>query len=70
MTLGMNLPPEFSFDVLRRAGFYIENYDDKKSCVYCYILRNLYNSEIEYVNEILKVNGISPLIEVKEKIGT
>lgn len=70
LCVGMNLPPEFSFDVLRRAGFYIENYDDKKSCVYCYILRNLYNSEIEYVNEILKVNGISPLIEVKEKIGT
>lgn len=65
LCIGMKLPPEFSFDLLKVSGFYIESYDNEKSCLYCYILRNLYDCEIDYINEILKVNGILPLGQEK-----
>lgn len=61
LCIGMKLPPEFSFDLLKMSGFYIENYDNEKSCLYCYILRNLYDCEIDYINQILKMNNFNSL---------
>lgn len=61
LCIGMKLPPEFSFDLLKMAGFYIESYDNEKSCLYCYILRNLYDCEMDYINQILQINNITPL---------
>lgn len=61
LCIGMNLPPEFSFDLIKMSGFNIENYDNKKSCLYCYILRNLYDCEIDSINEFLQVNNFNPL---------
>lgn len=68
LCIGMKLPPEFSFDLLKSAGFNIENYDNQKNCLYCYILRNLYDCGIDYINEILKVNNIPPLTQTKDII--
>ena len=65
LCVGMKLPPEFSFDLLRVAGFYIENYNNEKYCLYCYILRNLYFCEIDYVNQVLKMNNLSPISQQK-----
>lgn len=61
LCIGMKLPPEFSFDLLKMAGFHIESYDNEKSCLYCYILRNLYDSPIDDINQILQVNHFDPL---------
>lgn len=61
LCIGMKLPPEFSFDLLKMSGFYIESYDNEKSCLYCYILRNLYDCEIDYINQILQINNFDPL---------
>lgn len=69
LCIGMKLPPEFSFDLLRSAGFNIEVYDNQKNCLYCYILRNLYDCGIDYVNEILKINNISPLMQTKDIVS-
>ena len=66
LCIGMKLPPEFSFDLLKSAGFNIENYDNQKNCLYCYILRNLYDCGIDYINEILKANNIPPLTQTKD----
>lgn len=65
LCIGMKLPPEFSFDLLRAAGFYIENYNNEKYCLYCYILRNLYYCGIDYVNQVLKINELVPLSQEK-----
>lgn len=65
LCIGMKLPPEFSFDLLRKAGFFIENYQNEKCCLYCYILRNLYYCGIDYVNEVLTMNQLSFLSEEK-----
>jgi len=61
LCIGMNLPPDFSFDLLRMAGFNIENNDNKKNTIYCFILRNLYKENIDYINEILILNNLKPL---------
>lgn len=61
LCIGMSLPPEFSFDLIKMSGFYIENYDNEKSCLYCYILRNLYDCEIDDINHILRINNFDPL---------
>lgn len=61
LCIGMNLPPEFSFDLIKMSGFYIDSYDNEKSCLYCYILRNLYDCEIEDINQILEINNFDSL---------
>lgn len=61
LCIGMKLPPEFSFDLLKMSGFYIESYDNEKKCLYCYILRNLYDCEIDYVNHVLQINNFDSL---------
>lgn len=61
LCIGMKLPPEFSFNLIKMAGFHIESYDNEKSCLYCYILRNLYDSPIYDINQILQINNFNPL---------
>lgn len=61
LCIGMKLPPEFSFDLLKMAGFHIESYDNEKSCLYCYILRNLYDYSIDDINQILQINNFDSL---------
>lgn len=66
LCIGMKLPPEFSFDLLRIAGFNIENNGNEINCLYCFILRNLYDCGIDYVNEILKINKFPALGQEKQ----
>lgn len=65
LCIGMKLPPEFSFDLLRIGGFNIENNISEKNCLYCFILRNLYNSEIDEVNEFLEKNNVEAISKEK-----
>ena len=66
LCIGMKLPPEFSFDLLRIAGFNIENNGNEINCLYCFILRNLYDCGIDYVNDILRINNFTPLGQEKQ----
>lgn len=61
LCIGMNLPPFFSFELLKIGGFNIENNMIKKNCIYCFILRNLYDSPIDDINNFLETNGLQPL---------
>lgn len=65
LCIGMKLPPEFSFNLLKSGGFSVENNSIKKNCIYGYILRNLYNYEIDEINDFLKSNGVNPLSKIK-----
>lgn len=56
LCVGMNLPPDFSFELLRKAGYDIENSSNQLNCLYKFILRNLYNKKIEEVNLFLQTN--------------
>ena len=61
LCIGMKLPPEFSFDLIRGSGFNIENNSTEKNCLYCFILRNLYSYSIDEINNFLENNKISAL---------
>lgn len=61
LCIGMNLPPEFSFDLIRIGGFNIETNSCINNCMYCFILRNMYNLNIDDVNQFLEINGVPPL---------
>ena len=65
LCIGMNLPPELSFELIRMSGFNIENNLTKQNCLYCFILRNLYNLGIDEINDFLESNDISPLTKIK-----
>ena len=65
LCIGMNLPPELSFELIRMGGFNIENNLTKQNCLYCFILRNLYNLGIDEINDFLESNDISPLTKTK-----
>jgi len=56
LCIGMKLPPDFSFELLKKSGFDIENSGNQTNCLYKFILRNLYNNEIETVNMFLNEN--------------
>ncbi len=61
LCIGMHLPPEFSFELLNSAGFTIENNSTEKNCIYCFILRNMYNCDIDEINAFLLANNIQPV---------
>lgn len=61
LCIGMSLPPFFSFELLKIGGFNIENNTIKKNCIYCFLLRNLYDCTIDDVNNFLEVNELQPL---------
>lgn len=63
LCVGMNLPPDFSFELLRKSGFDIENSGNQLNCLYKFILRNLYNRKIEEVNSFLKKNKKASLTQ-------
>lgn len=65
LCIGMQLPPEFSFELIRMSGYNIENNLTKENCIYCFILRNLYNMSIDDINEFLKSNKVNELTKVK-----
>ncbi len=56
LCIGMSLPPDISFELIKNAGYNIENNNSKKEILYCVILRNLYNSSIEEINDFIKKN--------------
>lgn len=57
LCIGMSLPPEFSFELLKIAGFNIENNYNIRNCLLCFILRNLYDRPIDDINSFLEQNG-------------
>lgn len=61
LCIGMQLPPDLSFELIKSSGYNIENNDSKKIFLYCYILRYLYNDGIDFINEFLKENNELPL---------
>lgn len=65
LCIGMKLPPEFSFELIKMSGYNIENNLTKENCIYCFILRNFYNMPIDDINEFLKRNQINELTKVK-----
>lgn len=62
LCIGMNLPPELSFELIRKGGFNIENNSCIYYCVYCFVLRNMYNLSVNDVNQFLINIGIEPLV--------
>lgn len=67
LCIGMRLSPFFSFDLLKVAGFDIENNMVRKNCIYAFVLRNFYDASIDEVNEFLKINHLSELTTFKEE---
>jgi transcriptional regulator with XRE-family HTH domain len=63
LCIGMNLPPEFSFELIKKGGFNIETNSGIYNFVYCYILRNMYSLSINDVNDFLLSIGIEPLTD-------
>lgn len=63
----MRLSLFFSFDLLKVAGFDIENNMVRKNCIYAFVLRNFYDVSIDEVNEFLKINHLSELTTFKEE---
>lgn len=63
LCVGMNLPPDFSFELLKNSGYCIENNSNQLNCLYKFILRNLYNDKIEEVNSFLHENNRPPLTQ-------
>lgn len=61
LCIGMKLPPFLSFELLKTGGFDIENTMIKKNCLYCFILRDLYNETIDDINNFLEINGLQAL---------
>lgn len=56
LCIGMNLPPDFSFELIKKAGYDIDNCSNRLNCLYKFILRNLYDKNIEEVNSFLQCN--------------
>lgn len=67
LCVGMQLPPELSFDLLRMAGFSIEESVTPKNGLYCFILRNLYEQGIDNANKFLILNKEEPLTQQTTK---
>lgn len=65
LCIGMKLPPEFSFELIKMSGYNIENNLTKENCIYCFVLRNLYNMSIDDINKFLKCNKVNELTKVK-----
>lgn len=61
LCIGMKLPPEFSFELIKKSGYNIEDNLTKENCIYCFILRNLYHMSIDDINEFLKSNNVKEL---------
>lgn len=61
LCIGMNLPPELSFELIRKSDYNIETNSSICNCVYCYVLRNMYDLSINDVNNFLNNIGIEPL---------
>ena len=61
LCIGMQLPPELSFDLIRMSGFSIEESITPLNGLYCFILRNLYDQGIDNANEFLILNKEQPL---------
>ena len=68
LCIGMNLPPELSFELIRKSGYNIETNSSICNCVYCYLLRNMYNCSIDDVNNFLIIIGMDPLTNDNSKI--
>ncbi len=63
LCIGLKLPPELSISLIESGG-YCMNYSASKSMIaYNFILRNLYNESIDYINEFLKQNKLKPLTD-------
>ena len=67
LCVGMQLPPELSFDLLKMAGFSIEDSVTPINGLYCFILRNLYEQGIDSANEFLILNKEQPLTQQTTK---
>lgn len=67
LCIGMNLPPFLSFELLKIGGFNIENNMVKKNCIYCFLLRNLYDSNLDDINIFLEINEL-PSLSIKKII--
>lgn len=61
LCIGLNLPPELSFGLIKVAGYDFEDYTNPRNNIYSYVLRNMYNFSIDKINAFLEANNFLAL---------
>lgn len=59
--LGMNLPPELSEVLIKKAGFSLRIVDNEAHAIYDFILKHMYRDSVANCNRLLETVGFKPI---------